>query len=1350
MGGEDDEEVEKDVETMEEMLFPVFGGTGGGEPRDRGVGDCGGDSVCAVILEPLAAKFGAAASYLLVIAFAFFVFAYMFLALIVFRGYLFSEFSTGLWPLRVLRVQINVIHAILFIPSTYTFLNIFRCRFTDCDSMVIQNLLRFLAAVGLICDGSVTYLLSFTHHQPNPISESPIGKPEVLISVLDITHQLVVVLTVVFAYSGELELVKSAIYVGCAVSVLIYQFMFIPFYNKIFGIIRCCLTTQLCWVGLWALVQTVNTTVHPNHSDEIQDYIWYFYLCGIPVIGVASFFVIWPRYTYATSYAVAARHFANGSDGFGEHPLDTDLDTVKSKKEIRFWHPSQVELSTRFLMMNNDEKAVSLADQLYINGLNKFPNNSWLMLQYAMFCAAYKHDKTLATTFLKRVKPNVCEVNLEVLVYLIQQDMKNANYSKTVGNKILDVVDRVEFKQLMKNATVYHKEAKANIANFWQTIMMAEEDKPVDTSVLIGLVAQMERSDERAHEAYKLLMNRFPLSVQVLEKYTVFLDEIHNNKTEATEVQKRIKKIEEAGLSDVEDRQVDGKSITPIKNKKERQAYKDYRKQVYMYSRANSWVLSMLIRGVIFVFSLVAVSQLLIIHIGMDVVHKEFVWLKNIAACQNVFPAVHSSLRTLQVKSYSLQNLDVANLVTDVLADLEDLHTNSDVIFDKLSDRRATYLMWGVPRVVVDIFHGTQVNPNRTLVTLTLRDGILTYLRHAKTILQQIGPGIFLEPNSRDFLTTEVNWRFLQDNGIVILADAFSDLAAVHADNIRLDLRLLAFLQLGAWAVGILVILLIAFCVFLPTINKAKRERETSLRAFLQIPKNVTQVLFRRYYDSNTMSFEDLKSSHGSLSKQSSGAEMEGESVDDDDDDPTGGDVDVLHTKAASGYVKLTLMYSRALFIVAASFSIALACNMTLTYGLIAYPGTMVSGLDAQFRARRVKAVASDRLQDVFPSLNSYIPGIVSSTGAFKLNDTERPWVSAVNVIGKDLENLNVDQRNILYGNESLGIPFAPMDAEYQPIFFSDGTGGENADSLYNLIASFVDASMRVSMTEVSNASLVTKDYRLIQTSIGTLVTGFQEFVDAFQGHSEDSITRLMQVSIGMFVLVMITIIGTYFLYFRQIQSYLINTENERTLKLLLMIPVEIVADIDSLRELLHLKQKKKILNPKENEKFGSTHGHGSAIGSANIRNQHRTESELSFAPHGHNPGHNPHHRSNFPHPGNLMPVIPQRQHADHENISQGDLLDNPAATRSTNGGALPGDEHNAGPIPEPNSTTTSSYRRRSSMVTGAGAGQSNSTRRSVAVPGSEFKARITPHIPIAESMQKSFSFAADDVVEVP
>ncbi|KAJ3107781.1 hypothetical protein HDU96_007773 [Phlyctochytrium bullatum] len=1153
-----------------------------------------------MIEEPLVLRQGMRGSLSLSLAFLVLFATLIINALVVLRTYLRNDFR-GEWPIFILRYRLYLLDRIIFLPSIFCWFCLYTFKWGDLPSGPFHIIVMITAIPALVIHFGLWMLLSTTFFQPSPKSNNLDARTQVTIQIFRTSLRYSV--AAVFAFGEKVPLFRSVACFVLSAAIPVQVFMFIPYFNKSFNIAVMSLHAQVAWGFFVGIIQAAYKQVVPEGNAQIQNYIFYGYLAGIPIIALASYFGFESRYTRATSIEVASKSYnVTDSSKFNTWEMEEEK---PMEKETRFWHPSQVELATRFLLHTSTGSAVDLAEQVFLAGVQKYPNNPWLLLQYANFFAVYKNEKSVCLNYISKAKAKGLTPPLELMAQIFRNDSRSANAGKESTKDGMTAVDRLEFKQLLKRAFLYHKEAKASIANFWQTILVAEDDKPVDTSVLINLVAQMERCDDRASMAYKQLLQRYPLSVRVLQGYSVFLDEIHNNMIEAEEVRKKIKKIQDAGMSD----EIPGAlnpwnefrfGGSPAKTKKEKQAYKEYRKQVYLYSRGISFWLNTVIRGVIILFVLVAIGQLLVVQLSIRIINAEVEYLDQLDDLQLAFPTVHRSFLCLQAANVAGRVEDFRQSISTVRDTIQILSTNSSFVFDRLSSRRSTYLAWGINPVQADVFLSNDVSPSRSRLAMPLRDATLLYVRHVYTMLDLTSRGNFPVNNS---IFESSSFRFVTDNGLVILSDAYAELESILATEIRFDINLMAYLELGVWAFGMLSIIAVAFCVFMPMIRKAKRERETSLRAFLQIPKTVTQALFKRYYEPGATSHDDLADKGGD--KDSDTRSEAAETNTDDEGNgagppaPTSADMDVLHTKAQSSYIRLTLLYSQALFFVGAAISIALACNYSNAREVTAYPGIFKSGIDIQIKTSRVRCILEDRFPAFsFPTLAAVAPGIAQGfRSTFDMSNPERPWASSIDAVRWDTEKMSLCQRNILYGNESQGIDLKPLAWNYNRYFFTPGglrgvsAASSTADadlgpwptgdslSLFELLSMYIDSALRLSAAGTATVSSMTEDLRVIRYGSARIADGYSDFLRAYSQDFSGQLTQLSNVSIGMFTMVVAVLVLTFFLRLRPVLLYLVNTENERTLKLLLMIPVEIVADIDSLRELLHLRQRTKIQN---------------------------------------------------------------------------------------------------------------------------------------------------------------------------
>ncbi|KAJ3031464.1 UNVERIFIED_CONTAM: hypothetical protein HDU68_003795 [Siphonaria sp. JEL0065] len=701
-------------------------------------------------------------------------------------------------------------------------------------------------------------------------------------------------------------------------------------------------------------------------TDEMKNYIFFAYCAGIVPGSLISYFAFNARQNHATSFEIACKNFkVDSPDAF--NTWEVVEEAKDGENENRFWSESQVEIATRFLITSTDPKALEIADKIYLFGTKKYPHSSHLMVQYAIFFLVFKNDSSVAASYLKKAeKAKQMLIDTEFTIYQQQQEIKSGG--ATVGNKKLDAVDRVEFKQLTKEAKHYYSEARASIASFWLAIMNAEEDEAVDTAILMTHVSQMERSDHNATEAYNRLIQRYPLSVKVLSSYADFLDDIHNNHEESELIRRRMKRICDAGLSDDTNyatnaighgsKSISAAGVTGISGnnhmtKKSKKAYKEYRKQVYNYSRGNSKVLTWMIR----------------------------------------------------------------------------------------------------------------------------------------------------------------------DNGLTVLANAYTDLEHAMTEEIRSDIRTIQYAQIGILAFCVVCLLLTGFRLFVPVIEKAKTERETSLKAFLQIPRDVTHTLYGKYFDPDSTSKEDLNDN----------------SDEDDEKSSKNASNSIMdQMKAQTGYKTMTVIARNGLLCIGLFFAASFVTDFLLLLGIMSIPGGIADSYDIPARASRIN-LPSSSLYNIF---TTDISEILQSQIALLYGSTQPPhyvFRFSASVIA-----------NIL--------PSTP-----------------DTPGTYETVSQFVDFSTLLSNT---NPILPNDSYLMTIVQDEQIISqGYSAFSTDFISQASTSIYLLSSMAYTVWAIMVIVVMATYYIYWKRILNYLIKTENERTLKLLLMIPVEIVADIDSLRELLHLKR---------------------------------------------------------------------------------------------------------------------------------------------------------------------------------
>ncbi|KAJ3230140.1 hypothetical protein HDU81_004755 [Chytriomyces hyalinus] len=1064
------------------------------------------------------------------------------LAFYVLQSFMNSDFNKGVWPLRMLRTLVSFLASIFFLPIIYTLFGIFSCHDKDhleavdtCSTNPIYIGLRILSGICLPLFFGFTMLMSMTYFNPNPKATSIDARPTARLELLELSTK--VLLAVFFVFAESLPILRECVTFFCSASTAVFMWIYIPYYKKEINLYRFCLICQVIWGSIMAIIVT---SVGNGRSDDEKNYIFYAYLAGIIPGVLISFYSFNARQNHATSYEIACKNF-KVADAAAFNTWDVEEAEPDGVNETRFWNHTQVEIATRFLITEKDPKAIEIADKIFMFGTKKFPNSSALMVHYAIFFLVHKEDSSVATSYLKKAEKLSMLVDTEFTIYQQQQEIKAGG--ATIGNKKLDAVDRVEFKQLMKEAKLSYKEARASIASFWLAIMTSNEQENVDTSILMQHVSQMERSDAAATESFTRLMIRYPLSVKVLSSYADFLDDIHNNHEESELIRRRIKRICDAGLSD------DVKySATPLHtspqgtgvgasafigssahmSKKSKRAFKEYRKQVYHYSKGNSALLTWMVRGIQVLFIVIAFAQLYVTQIASTEIKNGISYLTSANTCRNSYVTIHSGLRNIQKAIKSNNSTRVDDMMESVTAAIASLSQTSSDLYRDTYRHYEVNRIWSETNVPMSYSNGPG-NQNSSVFNMTLMDATSVYVRRSTAAVQNIANYNLSHMNHLSSI--DLDWRFSLDNGLTSLMNAYTQLERVIATEVRIEIAVMEYWHIGIITSSLLLTVFIAIFLFAPVISKAKTERETSLKAFLQIPKEVTQTLYAKYFDPDSASRESLN-----------------EDNTDDEKEAPGQATSIFDSlKNQSGYKKMIIISRTGLSLIAVFLALSFAVDFYLLLETSSIPCALADTFDIPSRASRLVQVALD-VAEWGTSTFSY-NGNTYGVGALLNSDLHEILESQVAL----LYGSTADPHYTLKLDPSIISSISPLSPVYASVsvFFESGA----------ILANTVPISD-------SNPDLLQ-----VQSSLEVISDGYNAFFKSYLKVGNASIGLLSDLSYGIMAIMISVVIATYFMYWKRILSYLIKTENERTLKLLLMIPVEIVADIDSLRELLHLKR---------------------------------------------------------------------------------------------------------------------------------------------------------------------------------
>ncbi|KAJ3191962.1 hypothetical protein HK101_007234 [Irineochytrium annulatum] len=965
-------------------------------------------------------------------------------------------------------------------------------------------------------------------------------------------------LAAIFVLVRRIAVLRFTFLLFVMLALLLVYYVALPFYNRRVLAIKFISYSVMI---VWSAAALVLACFRFKGSGNMSTITLYTFICAAvltPAVSVGAYYLINWRVDSATSYAVSLSIFKKNEEA---KKIDAD-----HRVDSRFWHSSQVEIATRFL--SSYTMPIKLADSIFMDGLDRY-HNPQIYSALNIMNAVYKDDQATAKLYLKRALDCHPFFDLLVIIWKITDDIANGIGRRTAANgqTILGGANSAEFKHLIARATLAHKEAKLCVANFWQCILYTNEDSAEDDTIstLVGLVYYMETSDTIATQSYEELLEKFPQSRRALANYAQFLEEIHQDDTEALNIRKRLRKIPRADdevnvirkdsatsdkTSDVDTTKNPSPSALWSMSRKERAAHRLYKKQVQSHSHRSGERLVWTVRSAQAAFALLAVAQVLVSVYGQRFIQFEIDLLGVASACRQAFVDLHGALRSLQALAMTGAGESMTAAGSQVLEAVKALADNSTQLFESAGSHVRLYALWGTPSVTLDVYlggggeAGGAIDPMRVNWTQTLRDATMTYTRRAVLAVKHL-----VSHTAGWNITTldgDPDARFVLDNGLITLADSYGKMTSTYADVIRRDVDLLGILQLVIIPATLIILLITAYVVFVP-IRSAKINREATLRAFLEVPKPAALNIYRLYYDpSSAVSKDNLDVNAKDSSSEDPEEELE----------PASGPADPLLSKAFTMYARLMRDCIAALIFILIASSAGSVTNFVTARTTRSFPALLALGYDARAAAGRAPAVVMEAALGNDSALD--VRGL----------DFTRPWASAAGVLRRDAGALVADQAGILYGNVEMGIP---RDfAKYK--FFDVGHDAAlGSYSTYGVTSLFVERVGAVAQgIPEADSSAETADLKELSRLI---MAGYDGFVDEVEDVADASLSIVTTTASVMFCFFVAVIVLTYTILWRRVLKYLLRTEIERTMKLLLMIPADVASDMPVLRQMLRLRQ---------------------------------------------------------------------------------------------------------------------------------------------------------------------------------
>ncbi|KAJ3102077.1 hypothetical protein HDU97_000791 [Phlyctochytrium planicorne] len=1101
-----------------------------------------------------------------------------------------KNFIAGVWPLRVLKFTVQWQSNVLFIPTLVALVSVRDCNpettfFFACNGPT-HNLVIGITGVfsilfgGLIMSGAFKLLMSIAYFQPDPRSPNFDARPLPIAEFIEITFKL------------------SYIIIAEAVNVRApYVLMFMMAITSSTGALLGMKTFPISvfWAGS---VGAVTALYHPQEPNLM----FYIFLGGMVIILplYALAFMRVKRKIINKEFLLEAIEYIDTQDLNGESKAKALM------KRLNVKIPRDAVLRARFVWKDITPENLEAVERLFQYAIEYFtPDHDMLMRrarsrrkrnekqikyklgsaylneQYGLFLKLLKNDFTLSQLYFKRASQMDPPLAVQIVIYQAEKDRRERLIEQERGGAIkMDAVDRVEYRQLLKQATFYHRETAKYKSSFWKILTLGN----ATFDDLSNLFQKLERSERECSKYYHLLHTRFGYIPRVLQQYADYLDlagrvdESENVRRELEEVLEEIEVDEQAD----EKMQFSGSGIDAdsaskkgddfaalserrqssatanlglpppiIRPPKERRALKAYKRTIVSVQNHYRRRTSFMIAGFCFGLFLICTATMASV---------EYLLVNQVHTSGNMsFWAVRASFSLRQMHIAAVNNDElVFNMTANELGETIDMmKTANDYLFygnDRVDD---DYKEKIVPWVA---FMGLDASPPFQVKNMSLIDSTRWFITRASELRKQPMSyfNVPLEVNNGAGSISVMNhtlgadWRGCNDNFLSLLLrwDKITDYLTLSNEK---EILVVMIVLLAMYSFWVVLLLCMGIFVFAPFVGFVERQRRAAMEAFLKLPQATCIDMFLKYR------FDKRKRREG----------------DDDDDDvdsnESGSDDDEENGDLAASQSSLKGKASRFR-------SIKAGYIWALIYFLELF--TMYTAFDVVWLKVQMSN-AGRRLQR-----SAEIPFLVQGFAAL---NTERIYYDPISAIPVEqfvevlheevchsfrntvfnkvqLDYFMVNNKALMYGNNSQSVVPYKLSNDEREYFFGKNYQNKSIslDSLCNRLlydAARLMLSPQISVEEPSYQ-------RLLLTS-PDVVRGYVGYAEKIKSnfYSYEQILSLVSTKIMYPIIVFFLLV----IYFKSFQDNLrmVIEESSKTIRLILMIPMTAIINDQEIRVLL-------------------------------------------------------------------------------------------------------------------------------------------------------------------------------------
>ncbi|KAJ3293302.1 hypothetical protein HK104_004603 [Borealophlyctis nickersoniae] len=1115
------------------------------------------------------------------------VFILVVLTLYVVRSFISKDFKAGVTPLRVLRTLAGALQTLLYVPVLSALIATLPCR----DNMTIECWAGEHMGYGIASLIGVTVFITFAtvfclaHFEPNPMSPDIRASPLPMSELQELASKSVLI--ILYNLTHAVPVIRAVVALIVFLVMMVCHFFFLPFYKKRGNLVR---SVSFSVLFVSAAV-SVGVAATDQTNSNIAFYIW------IGLVPVSVFFSSW-LFFYRWQWATSRERLVEAIKAARTEDPENFPKTLM--KKLHVFSVSGVTLILRFVWEQPTPENLEIVDTVYKAAMEVFtPPHflaAYLLQQYGQFLKICFKDFTISMLYFKKAAELNPWILFQFVIYQSERDRKDKamEAERGFGGK-LDAVDRVEYRQLTKRATLYHRETGQQISNFWKAVALDKTNAVALTTV----TNRMERAERSAQRYYKQLMNRFSHIPKVLDSYSKFLEltaqleEAETIKRQMDDLleemeEEKAQKVEKGGgrapfvmsendyagsvvsggrgrASSVAHQSVASDLPVPIfRTPREKRLHRQYHKIVSSYQRHASKQLSLRIAVLCFVLFAVELSRMLGIELVSQQTEFYVSQVRQAGNCSLFTTKILTNARNMQLAAASNDSAKyefrrgVVSLMSDSVQQIIlTLYFKSDLIMQEHFTTKITS---------VDYYKGLTPYPWSRIDQESPVELALEMSRHAKSIVakdmpffQEIGQyTIMFEDGSLLNITlpthyTNPDWRYIIDNGLRA-AGAFDNLTHILADANDTGIKRTYAVAGVVYGLAVIILALIAVLIFRPAVRRAARQRQLSIEAFLEIPKDIAMDMYRK------TRFQSAMSAKFSQNDEEMRRESENEKSDSSDDDDDEDEIlEVTHSSSsilgarATTFQKITGYYLFALGTVLALYTISVVGGIVLNV-LMAYTGRRCErAAQTPFVIEGARFLATEAIvQD--PSFQAALRNVTISS-----------------LLLEDAEIFDRYRNGLYYGESDLGLPERRMDS-YERDFFYSPRLLNNTVSLDELSAQVIEDLSYIGSVQVSSLNFTMPQYIRIQSNILLVESEFSSYADYLDSTFSTQQGRLSLFSSKiMFPIFLLWIIRLYFSSFRRVLRK-IGDENQRTVRLLLMLPADYVGRIESVRELFHIE----------------------------------------------------------------------------------------------------------------------------------------------------------------------------------